>query len=164
MNPHYDIVANLTASGVRHVLHRHAAAHTMAEAEQLIPLDASCFLKTIVFKHKGGGYWLVTLRGRDAVDYKKLAAALGTKRELLSRPEPDEVLRELGYSFGSVAPFATMPGTQCLMDAAVMQLPVAYCGVADPTLTLEMDVPDLVAHTGARVADVAKPPPNTIAS
>jgi hypothetical protein len=43
-----------------------------------------------------------------------------------------------------------------------MQLPAAYCGVADPTLTLEMDVTDLVVFARACVADVAKPPPNTM--
>ncbi len=50
-----------------------------AQGHLLFPLGR--LLKTVAFKVKDKGYVLAALRGLDRIDYRKLAAACGTKAD-----------------------------------------------------------------------------------
>lgn len=121
----------------------------------LFPVEAC--LKSVPFQIKGGGWVLASLRAQDQVDYKKLAALLNTRRELLMRPSPEEMEAAFGVVPGAVSPFPTVAAPcSVFMDARAAALPRIYCGMGAVGNTLEMAVADLIALAGAHVADLAK--------
>ncbi len=157
---HERIVGLLRARGVRFEVHRHEAAPTVAEAQAKLPFPFEQFLKTVAFRLKDGadpgGWVLVALRGRDRVDYRKLADALGVRRGDLARPSPEEIQDGLGLPFGGVGPIPPTDAARVVFDAAALELGTVYCGVGSDEHTLEIDVRDLVAVTGGLVAPVAQ--------
>ena len=104
----------------------------------------------------GSGGVLVSVFATSRVDYKKLAAALGVKRDALRQPAAADVERELGYIIGGVAPFAPDDTVTVLLDAALTGHETVYCGAGRPGRTLEIAPADLLTASGGRVADIAK--------
>ena len=80
-----QIVGLLTGRGVRFRVHEHVVSRTVADAVALLPFPAEQYLKTVVFRVKGGDWVLVACRGEDRVDYKKVAAACGVRRDRVVR-------------------------------------------------------------------------------
>ena len=160
MSAHEHILELLRARGVRFRIHRHEIAPTVAEAQARLPFPFEQFLKTVAFRLKDGtgpgGWVLVALRGRDRVDYRKLADALGVRRGDLARPTPEEILDDLGLPFGGVGPIPPNDAAQVVFDAAALELGTVYCGVGSDEHTLEVDVRDLVALTDGLVASVSQ--------
>jgi Cys-tRNA(Pro)/Cys-tRNA(Cys) deacylase len=151
------IVRRLAVSGVPHVIHAHAAARTVAEAEALSLFPADQFLKTVVFRVKAGAWVLAALRAHDSADYKRVAAAVSVKREALIRPVPEDVERELGFEAGAVGPFATTEDTTVMIDATAAQsLDVLYCGCGRADRTLQVRLRDLLSLTKAPVIPLSK--------
>lgn len=149
------------------LLHEHATEHRIIEhtpagtVEEAIAagFDVNTMLKTVVFRAKGepARYFLCAVRARDAVDYKKLAAATGIKRDELVRPAPEEVESVLGFEAGAVGPFAVTPQVQALFDeTAVQSLDWVHCGCGRRDRTLEARVADLIRLAAGSVGPLAK--------
>ncbi len=157
---HEHLIALLRRRGVPFRVHSHEVAPTVEEARAKLPFPFEQFLKTVAFRLKDGtgpgGWVLVALRGRDRVDYRKLADALGVRRGDLARPSPEEILDGLGLPFGGVGPTPPNDAAQVVFDSAALELGTVYCGVGSDEHTLEIDVHDLVAVTGGLVAPVAQ--------
>lgn len=145
----------LTAACVPHRLHDHAPVRTGAEAQALLGFPEADDLKTVAFR--AGERWvLVSVFATGRVDYKKLATALGVKRDALRLPAPEDVERELGYTIGGVAPFPPDESVTVLFDDAITEHEMMYCGAGRPGRTLEIAPADLLAVSGGRIADIAK--------
>ncbi len=138
-----------------HRIHAHAASVTFKDAADYLDFPPAHLLKTIAFRVKDGPWVLAAVRGRDRVDYKKLAAHLGINRTRLASLPPEQVESELGYPLGGVAPFPTCENTRVLFDTRATILDVVYCGTGRNDRTLEIDAHMLLAVCGGEIADIA---------
>ncbi len=151
---HDRLIRLLDESQVAYRIHAHPPSITFQDAARLhFPLDH--LLKTIAFGIKGRGWVLAALRGADRVDYKKLAALLGVKRTKITALAPQQIEEDLGYPIGGVAPFATNPQTQVILDARVLSLEHIFCGAGRNDRTLEISPTDLLRLNGGCAADIA---------
>jgi Cys-tRNA(Pro)/Cys-tRNA(Cys) deacylase len=156
--PFDGLLGAVRRSGLPHTVHAHAPTRTVEEARGL-PFDLSRLVKTIAFRTVKGAVVLAALRGSARVDYARLAALAGVSRRELASLSPEEVRGLLGVEPGSVSPIPLRPDVLVVVDEAVLSLaPTVYCGIGRPDRTLEIAPADLVRLTGARVANVARPP------
>jgi Cys-tRNA(Pro)/Cys-tRNA(Cys) deacylase len=145
------IVTLLTARGLPFTIHEHIPSYTVADAEahRLFPLER--LLKTIAFKTRSGSYVLAAVRGPDRIDYRKLAAACGTKRTDLFRLTPEEVVEAFGVEVGSVSPVLLQDGVRIFFDVKVPTHETVFCGIGRPDRTLEIRLTDLVQITDGQI-------------
>jgi len=153
---HEAIVKRLDEQGVQYTIHAHEDSRTYADAVDKLPFPPERMLKTIVFRLKSGGWVLAACRGQDGLDYKKLAAAFGVKRDEVIRPSPDELKAGLGIEAGAVSPVALRDDVQVVFDTRVNREQSLFTGAGQPDRTLEITLDELVRVTGGRVLDIAK--------
>lgn len=152
MHEKYEaIIALLTARDIPSTIHEHIPSYTVADAGERLPFPAERLLKTIAFKIKAGGYVLAAVRGPDRIDYRKLAAASGTKRADIVRLAPEEVSEVFGMGAGSVSPIALREGVTVFFDIHVPTDETVFCGIGRADRTLEILLADLVQITGGQV-------------
>lgn len=155
--PHDNLIRLLDENQVAYRIHAHPPSITFQDAARLhFPLDH--LLKTVAFGIKGRGWVLTALRGADRVDYKKLAALLGVNRTKIAALTPHQIAENLGYPIGGVAPFATNPQTQVILDARILPLERIFYGAGRNDRTLEISPTDLLRLNNAWVADIAATP------
>lgn len=153
----YDtIIALLEAADIPYKVHEHEAIRTVDEVEERLPHLAPIMVKTIAFALKDGRILLVAIHGKDRIDYRKVAKAVGTNRRNLRSMAPEDVLAELGYEVGSVGPFALQENVFVLIDEHVAQMPTLNCGSGKTTATLELSFASLQQATNAQVLSLAK--------
>jgi Cys-tRNA(Pro)/Cys-tRNA(Cys) deacylase len=145
------ILALLNARSIRFTIHEHAPSYTVADAGERLPFPAERLLKAIAFKIKAGAYVLAAVRGPDRIDYRKLAAATGTKRAEIVRLTPEEVMEAFGIEVGSVSPIPLRDGVAVYFDIKVPTDETVFCGIGRADRTLEIQLGDLVQITGGRV-------------
>lgn len=145
------IVMLLTTRGVPFTIHEHVVSRTVADAEEHLLFPLERLLKTIAFKIKDGDWVLAAVRGPDRVDYRKLAAASGTKRTNIMRLTPEEVANAFGVEVGSVSPIVLQEGVQIFFDSQVSTDETVFCGIGRADRTLEIQLMDLVQITQGRV-------------
>ncbi len=145
------IVALLTTRRLPFTIHEHIPSYTVADAEAHLLFPLERLLKTIAFKIKARGYILAAVRGPDRIDYRKLAAACGTKRTEVSRLTPEEVLNAFGVEVGSVSPILLQDGVQVFFDTRVPTHETVFCGIGRPDRTLEIQLMDLVQITEGQI-------------
>ncbi len=151
---HQAIIDYLEQHQARYVIHQHVAVRTVADSLEKLPFPLAQYLTTIAFRSKRAGWVLAARRGTDKIDYKKLAAALGVKRDEVVRPAPDEVLAALGTEVGTVCPIPTVADVRLLVDR---RLPVGiplYAGAGMAGRTLEITLDELLRITNAPVIDI----------
>jgi Cys-tRNA(Pro)/Cys-tRNA(Cys) deacylase len=150
----------LTRHGVPYRLHTHAPLVSFADGKALLPFDANAMVKGLVFRRPAGAYAIVALRGADRADYKKIATALGLRRDELTMASADQVVTDLGMQPGGVTPLpiaaSGVPGADVLIDRAVLELATIYCGSGRNDATLEIAGADLVRVSAGRIGDFAK--------
>ena len=154
-----QITALLRERGVSFRVHEHVVSRTVADAEALLPFPLDQLLKTVVFRVKNGTWVLAVCRGQDRVDYRKVAAACGVKRDQIVRPAPDEVETRLGCEIGGISPIPPDEGVWPIVDAtAAATLDTVYCGIGRNDRTLEIGIADLIAAAEARVLALVQDP------
>lgn len=145
------IVALLNARGIPFTIHEHIPSHTVADAGERLPFPLERLLKTIAFRIKTGGCFLAAARGPDRIDYRKLAAATGTRRADVVRLTPEEVADVFRVEVGSVSPIPLQGEVQVLFDTQVPANETVFCGIGRADRTLEIHLADLVQITQGRV-------------
>ena len=153
---HNAILNRLTEQAATFSIHQHVDSRTYADAVDKLPFPPDRMLKTIAFRLKSGGWILAACRGQDGLDYKKLAAAFGVKRDEVVRPSPDELKAGLGIEAGAVSPIALSDAVQVVFDIRVDPVQTLFTGAGQPDRTLEIALSELVRVTGGRVLDIAK--------
>jgi Cys-tRNA(Pro)/Cys-tRNA(Cys) deacylase len=146
----------LRDAGIRYRVHAHAPVATVADIVQALPFPADEHVKTLALS-AGGGLALASLRGADRVRFGALARALGVPRDRIAPLPPERVRSELGLQPGGVCPFVDRPDVARVVDLRVLALDRAFCGSGRTDATLELAAADLVAVSGATVAEIAGP-------
>jgi Cys-tRNA(Pro)/Cys-tRNA(Cys) deacylase len=153
----YEHILNiLSQNKACYKIHEHTPSVTFQDAIDYLDFPLDRLLKTIAFRVKNGPVVLVVVPGAGRVDYKKLAAYLGTSRDKLVRLTPEEVVSELGYPIGAVAPFPTNPETQVIFDSATSAFGNVFCGTGRNDRTLEIDIHELVKLSGGSTAPIVQ--------
>lgn len=153
----YDkIIQLLDNANVQYVVHEHKAIRTVDEVVEKLPHLAPIMVKTIAFSLKDGRIILVAIHGKDRIDYRKVAKAVGTNRRNVRSMSPEDVFATLGYKVGSVGPFVVQENVSVLIDAHVAQMPTLNCGSGKTTATLELAFTDLQRVTNGEVLSLAK--------
>ena len=150
------ILSTLAQGNVRYQIHEHAPSVTFQDAIDYLDFPLDRLLKTIAFRVKNGPWVLAVVQGADRVDYKKLAAHLGTSRDKLMRLAPEQVETDLGYPLGGVAPFPTNPHTKVVFDSKTLSLGNVFCGTGRTNRTLEIAIDDLVRLSGGSIAPIVQ--------
>lgn len=150
------IAALLTARDIPFRVHSHPTAATVAEAAARLPFPVDQFLKTLAFLARDEQWILVALRGRDRLDYRKLAAATGMRRADLRQPGPRELTTGLGMAVGGVSPFPPPGGALVIVDQAATSMDTVYCGIGPNDRTLEIGLRDLIDAVQARIEPIAQ--------
>lgn len=146
-----EIIAVLEREKAQYTVHEHEVSRTYADAVEKLAFPPERLLKTVVFRAKPGRWILAALRGEDRVDYRKLSAGLGLKRDEVNRASPEEVLAVLGVEVGAVGPVTPFPNVEVLFDSRVSDSETLFCGIGRPDRTLEIMLRELVRVTGGRV-------------
>jgi Cys-tRNA(Pro)/Cys-tRNA(Cys) deacylase len=149
-----QILGILAQSNVPFKIHEHTPSITFQDAKDYLDFPLDRLLKTIAFRVKNGPWVLAAVQGAERVDYKKLAAHLGVSRDKLVRLTPEQVVSELGYPIGAVAPFSTNTQTKVVFDNVTLTLGNVFCGTGRNDRTLEIEIHDLLRISGGSIAPI----------
>lgn len=151
-----DILNTLAQNNVAYKIHEHTSSVTFQDAVDYLDFPLERLLKTIAFRVKNGPWVLAAIQGAERVDYKKLAAHLGVSRDKLVRLTPEQVVSELGYPIGAVAPFPTKTQTKVVFDSGTLSLGSVFCGTGRNDRTLEIETHDLLRISNGSTAPIVQ--------
>jgi Cys-tRNA(Pro)/Cys-tRNA(Cys) deacylase len=152
VNPSSPAIDAVTASGVVHRLVHYGQVRGAEEAAQARGVDLSALAKTLVVRVEEGSYVLVCVPGPARLDYAALRSLLGVRR--LTMPDPDEAREATGYARGTITPFGAGEWP-VIVDGSLAGLDEVSMGAGIAEWAIHLSGADLVAVTGATVADVA---------
>jgi prolyl-tRNA editing enzyme YbaK/EbsC (Cys-tRNA(Pro) deacylase)/predicted Fe-S protein YdhL (DUF1289 family) len=131
------------------------AARTAQQAVDALGVAVGQIAKSIIFKRvEDDAAVLVVTSGDRRVDEAKVAALVGP----LARANAAFVKERTGFSIGGVSPVAhAMPGVT-LIDRELFRFEQVWAAAGHPHGVFQLQPQDLVALTGAPVADVVEAP------
>lgn len=148
------------AEALRTAGHPHApvvlddAARTAQQAADALGVTVGQIAKSIIFRRRqDDAAVLVITSGDRRVDEKKVAALVGR----IGRADAEFVKARTGFTIGGVSPVghATPPVT--LIDRELFRFDEIWAAAGHPHGVFKLCPQDLVALTGAPVADVDQP-------
>lgn len=150
-------VLALTKAGVPHTLHEYEhdprAASYGLEAAEALDLDPDQVFKTLV-ADLDGALVVAVVPVSTKLDLKALARALGGSRAAMADPRAAE--RATGYVTGGISPVGQKRAHPTVVDETAELYDVVYVSAGRRGLDLGIAPADLVAVTGAIVADVSR--------
>ena len=143
--------------------HRHeprwldAAARTCEKAATALAVQTGQIAKSVIFRHLIDGVAvLVVTSGDRRVDLHKVAAQLGLAPAELGRADAVFVKQQTGFSIGGVAPVAHACAPVVLVDRELFRFDEVWAAAGHPHGVFCLSPAELVALTGAPVADVVE--------
>ncbi len=134
------------------------AARTAQQAADALGISIGQIAKSIIFRRKADDVAVLVITSGDRrVDEKKVEALVGR----IGRADADFVRAKTGFAIGGVSPIghATLPVT--LIDRELFRFEEIWAAAGHPHGVFQLRPQDLVALTGAPVADVDQPVPAT---
>jgi prolyl-tRNA editing enzyme YbaK/EbsC (Cys-tRNA(Pro) deacylase) len=129
------------------------STHTAQEAADAIGCELAQIAKSILFRSASGKPVLVIASGTNRVDEKKIRALLGEKIE---RAPLDFVKEMTGFDVGGVPPVAHASPCVVFLDEDLKAYPTLWAAGGTGNAVFEIGFKELVARSGAMVADVRK--------
>jgi len=123
---------------------------------QGVPLAS--ILRTIVVRRGADDYLFVLVPGGRRIAWPRLRALLGVSR--ISLPDAEEAREATGYERGTITPFGATRDWPIIADATLRGAGRVVLGGGRRGVTLHVEAADLLAFTGATVADVSEPAPD----
>ncbi|HWS05357.1 MAG TPA: YbaK/EbsC family protein [Burkholderiaceae bacterium] len=149
------VAAALQAAG-----HPHApvmlddAARTAQQAADALGITVGQIAKSIIFRRKDDDRAVLVITSGDRrVDEKKVAALVGK----LGRADADFVRTRTGFAIGGVSPVAHAEPPVTLIDRELFRFEEIWAAAGHPHGVFRLRPQDLVALTGAPVADIDQP-------
>jgi prolyl-tRNA editing enzyme YbaK/EbsC (Cys-tRNA(Pro) deacylase) len=131
------------------------AARTSQEAAQALGVEVGQIAKSVIFRRRSdAAAVLVVTSGDKRVDERKVAAITGA----LGRADADFVKQATGFSIGGVAPLAHATPPVTLVDRELFRFDEIWAAAGHPNGVFRLTPQQLVALTGAPVADVTAEP------
>ncbi len=131
------------------------SARTAQEAADALGVSLGQIAKSVIFRRKSdAAAVLVVTSGDRRVDEKRVAAHTGP----LGRADADFVKARTGFSIGGVAPLAHAGPVLTLLDRELFRYTEIWAAAGHPNGVFRASPDELVALTGAPVADVVQAP------
>jgi prolyl-tRNA editing enzyme YbaK/EbsC (Cys-tRNA(Pro) deacylase) len=128
-------------------------ARTALEAAGALSVEVGQIAKSVIFRRKSDEVAvLVVTSGDKRVDEKKVAAIVGP----LGRADADFVKSRTGFSIGGVSPLAHATPPVTLIDRELFRFGEIWAAAGHPNGVFRLSPQQLVALTGAPVADVVQ--------
>jgi prolyl-tRNA editing enzyme YbaK/EbsC (Cys-tRNA(Pro) deacylase) len=127
---------------------------TAQAAAEAIGCEVGQIVKCLVFV-AGGRPVLALTSGANRVDTGRLAALAGA--EEARRATPDEVREATGFAIGGTPPFGHPQRLATFMDRDLMGHEQIWAGAGTPDAVFSASPQELLAATGATVADLKEP-------
>ena len=129
-----------------------ASGKTSAEAAAGLGCSIAAIAKSIVFRRlSDDAAVMVIASGANRVDEQQVSAIVGA----LGRADAKFVKEHIGYAIGGVCPIGHVKKTLTLIDEDLLQLDSIWAAAGHPHAVFNLTPQQLIAMTGARVADVA---------
>ena len=145
----------LADAGVPHRVVRTERARSAEESASFQGIAIHELLRTIVVRRAEDDYVFVLVPGGRRFDWPKLRSLLGVSR--LSLPDADEAREVTGYDRGAITPFGSSRAWPVIADASIGGLERVAIGGGMHGVNVHLAPSDLIAATGASVADVTTP-------
>jgi prolyl-tRNA editing enzyme YbaK/EbsC (Cys-tRNA(Pro) deacylase) len=128
-------------------------ARTSLEAASALSPEVGQIAKSVIFRRKSDEVAvLVVTSGDKRVDERKVAALVGP----LGRADADFVKARTGFSIGGVSPLAHATPPVTLIDRELFRFAEIWAAAGHPNGVFQLSPDQLVALTGAPVADVVQ--------
>ncbi|MBI5256844.1 MAG: YbaK/EbsC family protein [Burkholderiales bacterium] len=132
------------------------SARTCAEAAEALSVQVGQIAKSVIFRRRADEVAvLVVASGDRRVDEKKVAAQVGP----IGRADAEFVKSRTGFSIGGVAPVGHVSPPVVLIDRELFRFGEVWAAAGHPNGVFRLAPDDLVALTGAPVADVVSSEP-----
>ena len=164
MSSEQSLLKALDAAGIVWTMHEHEAVFTVEQSASLHAAIPGIHTKNLFLKDTSGEFWVVSAPHDAQVDLKALSTAMGAKK--VSFGKPDQMMRLLGISPGSVTPLAAFNDTTGTVKFVIDgRLAAAECLNVHPlrnTATISLSGSGLLSFltgTGHAPAVIAVPAP-----
>ncbi len=147
----------LAAGGVRHRVVRTQPARSAEESASFQGIELDQLLRTIVVRRADDDYLFLLVPAGRRFDWPKLRALLGVSR--MSLPDADEAKRVTGYPRGAITPFGSTRAWPVIADATIPAKALVAIGGGAHGVNVHLAPADLIAATGATVADISTEEP-----
>jgi prolyl-tRNA editing enzyme YbaK/EbsC (Cys-tRNA(Pro) deacylase) len=149
-----DALASRGHSGAIRLLDDSAAS--AAQAAAALGVAQRQIVKSLVFRGRASGDPVIALVGGESrVEPALLAAHLG---EQVERPDADWVREQTGFAIGGVPPLGHARPLRTVADRGLAALDELWAAAGTPHAVFPLRGDELVALTGAELADIAAPP------
>ncbi|MFQ6172440.1 Cys-tRNA(Pro) deacylase [Oryzobacter sp. R7] len=149
--------AALATAGVAFTQHTYdhdpSARSYGLEAAEVLGLPPEQVFKTLLVD-TGTGLAVAVVPVAGSLDLKAMAGALGVKKVTMADPAAAE--RSSGYVVGGISPIGQKRALPTVVDETADLFDVVYVSGGRRGLDLGLSPADLVAVTGASVADIAR--------
>jgi prolyl-tRNA editing enzyme YbaK/EbsC (Cys-tRNA(Pro) deacylase) len=156
MSAHEKIISKLKKHGASYKLYSHERLLSSSDAYKHLDLEFNTEngFKTLAFQICDR-LILVTLHGRDKIDYNKICEFFGIKRKDISIASI-ELLGKLGYTPGGVSPIPVTDNAEVIIDSKILEYEKIVCGSGTGEKSIEINSRDLLNITGAVVQKITK--------
>jgi len=144
--------ADAEAHGVTVEIVARPAADSLEAAADLLGLDPSDIVKSLVVKRHDGSFVFALVPGDRQISWKKLRAAVGVNK--LSLPGADVALEATGYERGTITPLGSTTAWPVVADSRIVGRRVAM-GAGAHGFSAFVLADELLAGYDATVADIS---------
>ncbi|HEX8165862.1 MAG TPA: YbaK/EbsC family protein [Beijerinckiaceae bacterium] len=129
------------------------STRTAEEAAAACGCDVGQIVKSLVFAGKASGApYLLLVSGRNRVDEKGVAAAVG---EALARPDAQRVRDWTGFAIGGIPPFGHATAMPVFVDEDLLGFDTVWAAAGTPSAVFAVEPKALAQAIGAKVIRVS---------
>lgn len=153
-DPHARVADAAAARGLEIEIRERPEARSLFEAAELLGLEPSGIVKTLVVKRADDTYLFALVPGGRSISWPKLRAVVGVNK--LRLPEPELALAATGYERGTIVPIGSTTDWPVFADESIVGQRIAM-GAGAHGFSLFVEADALIAAYGATVADISIP-------
>ncbi|MFF1633001.1 aminoacyl-tRNA deacylase [Leifsonia sp. NPDC058248] len=148
------VEADAEARGVSIRIIERPAARSLHEAAELLGIQPSDIVKTLVVKRSDGTFVFALVPGGRKISWPKLRGLLGVNK--LKLPEAHVAFEATGYERGTITPFGSTTAWPVVADETVAGRTISM-GAGEHGFSLFADADAVIAAFDATVADITDP-------
>ncbi|PJJ63336.1 aminoacyl-tRNA deacylase [Compostimonas suwonensis] len=148
------VAADAAARGLAIEIVERPAARSLAEAAEILGLEPSDIVKTLVVRRHDGDFLFALVPGGRKISWPKLRALVGVNK--LAMPDPGVAFDATGYVRGTITPLGSTTAWPVFADSTIVGRRVAL-GAGEAGYSAFIDGDELIAAYGAVVADITDP-------
>jgi len=151
---HSRVKAAAAARGLDIEIRERPQANSLVEAAELLGIEPSGIVKTLVVKRSDDTYLFALVPGGRSISWPKLRAVVGVNK--LRLPEPELALAATGYERGTIVPIGSTTDWPVYADESIVGQRIAM-GAGAHGYSLFVDADALISAYDAVIADISVP-------